>query len=192
MTTVRQIITRALGELLYLAEGETPTAGQASDSLDALNSLIASWRNEGMMIAFPTGTNWRGEWDERLSYAVNDSVSRNGSLYVCSTAHESVQSNRPGVSINGGTYWTAFNDTLLTLDATFPLPAQFERGVVSLLAVELGPTFGKDPSPFTQRKASDGKTALLAAYMPIAPVGVDVGLTRLPSNVWPYNVGTVS
>ena len=167
MSTVRQIITRALGELLYLAEGESPTAGQASDSLDALNSLIASWRTEGMMIAFPNTTNWRGEWVERTAYAANDSVSRNGSVYTCSTAHESSQSTKPGVSIYGADYWTAYSDTVLTLNSTFPLPAQFERGVISMLAVELGPMFGKEP------------------------VSADPGITRLPSNVWPYNVGDV-
>lgn len=192
MTTVRTLITRALGELLYIAEGETPTAGQSADGLFTVNNMVAAWRTESIMITFPASTNWRGVWETRTAYAVNDCVNVAGVLYTCTTAHTSSTSDRPIGSPDAATYWTVNTDTVLALDDQFPLPAQFERGVISLLALELASQYNVQPSALTVRKASEGKTAIMAAYMPITPVGVDAGLTRMPSQVWPYNVGTVS
>lgn len=192
MTTARQLIVRALGELQYFPEGESPSAGAVSDGLDALNALIASWHTESIIIAYPPATNWRGEWAERTVYAVNDSVSRSGNTYTCSTAHTASITDKPGVSQNGDTYWTLYAETPLTLSSSLPFPAPFERGVTSMLAVELGPMFGVDPSPLTLKKASDGKTALIAAYMQIQPVRVDNGLIRMPSQIWPYNIDLIT
>lgn len=192
MTTARQIIVRAIGELMYFPEGDEPSAGSVADGLTALNGLIASWQTEGIIINYPTGTNWRGEWYERAVYAVNDSISIGGATYRCILVHTASNYDRPGASANWSTYWTYYAETALTLTSTFPLPTPFERGVVSLLAIELAPAFGVEPSKYTSKKASDGKTALLAAYMPLSPVRIDNGLIRMPSQIWPYNVDIVS
>ena len=192
MATVREIITRALGELLYIAEGETPSATTMRDGLNSFNSLIASWHTQGMLIGFPAGTNWKADWTVNTAYSVNDAVNRSGNFYTCIAAHTSSYNDKPGVSIDTATYWTPNTETALTLDSAFPLPAAYERGLIAILAVEFAPMFGMQPSPFTMKKASEGETALLAAFLPIQPVNIDAGLTRMPSQIWPYNVGTVS
>ena len=188
MTTARDIVTRALGELLYIASGESPTASDAKDGLNALNDLIASWRTEGMLISYPPSVNWRGEWQVNTAYASNDGVSRSGMPYTCLVAHISSFNDKPGTSENTATYWTVTTDTDYTLDDTFTLPRVYHRGVIAMLAIEMAPAFQMTPSPGTIAKASQGKTALLAAFMPIQPVGVDAGLIRLPSQTWPVNV----
>jgi hypothetical protein len=191
MTTARDIVVRALGELNYFPEGEDPTAGSVRDGLIALNAMIASWQTESMQIFFPSATTYKGDWAERIVYSVGDSVARTGTLYTCIVAHTSSVNDRPGVAINQATYWTAYVPTELELTTTFPFPAQFERGMTSMLAVEMSPMFGVEPSAFTEKRASEGKTALLAAYMPINPVRVDNGLIRMPSQIWPYNVDVI-
>ena len=192
MTTARTIVTRALSELMYFAEGETPSAAAVADGLTALNSLMASWHTEGILWNFPPGTTWKKDWAVNITYSVNDSVARSGNTYTCTTAHLSSLNDKPGVSPDWADYWTLYAETPLTISSTFPLDAAYERGVVSMLAVELAPQFGKDPSPFTLRKASDGKTQIIAAFMPINPVSVDAGLTRMPSQIWPYNIDQIT
>jgi hypothetical protein len=191
MTTARDIVVRALGELSYFPEGEDPSAGSVRDGLIALNAMIASWQTEGMQIYFPSGTTHKGDWAERIVFSVGDSVARTGTFYTCILGHTSSVNDRPGVAINSATYWTAYVPTALELATTFPFPAQFERGITSMLAVEVSPMFGVEPSNLTEKRASEGKTALLAAYMPINPVRVDNGLIRMPSQIWPYNVDII-
>lgn len=50
MTTARTIIKRALQKNGVLTKGETPSGDEASDGLDALNDLIASWSNDSLLI----------------------------------------------------------------------------------------------------------------------------------------------
>ena len=61
-----------------------------------------------------------------------------------------------------------------------------------MLAVEMAPGFSVPVSAQTEKKASAGLTALMAAYMPITNVRVDYGITRMPSQIWPYNIDQVS
>lgn len=54
MTTALDIIQRALRTINVLGDGETASASQAQDALDALNDVIASWSNENLMIYVTT------------------------------------------------------------------------------------------------------------------------------------------
>lgn len=192
MTTARDIVTRALSELRVVAAGETPSADDLAAGLDALNAMIAAWRTESIYITFPASTNWRGEWDTRVVYAVDDAVSRNGTCCTCTVAHTSSYYDMPIGSPNWASYWSLSSFTELAAGDTFPIPAQFERGVTAMLAVEIAPQFGTEPSPLTMRRASEGKTALFAAYMQITPARVDNGLIRMPSQIWPYNIDQIT
>ena len=197
MTTVRQIVTRAFGELMYLAEGETPSAQSMQDGVTAFNAMLANWRTMGMIIpdapGFPASSNWRGDWASNTVYAVDDGVCRSGSTYKCKAVHtSSLYNDKPGVSPNWATYWDFVASLELTQDDTVPLDLMFHRGLVSLLAIELAPTFGVAPSKQTEKKASEGMTSLLAAFLPINPVRADNGIIRMPSQIWPYNIDQVS
>lgn len=50
MTTARKIIARALTKIGVLADGETPTASMASNALDDLNDMVASWSTSPLLI----------------------------------------------------------------------------------------------------------------------------------------------
>lgn len=192
MTTARQIIRRAVKELMYLAEGEDPSAETVSDGLDMLNGMIASWHHQGLMIFYPPGKTWVGDWKNNTTYAVNDAVSRNGNTYYCTTAHVSSINDEPGPSANWGTYWTLYAETPMTLDSTLAFDASHERGIVALLAVEMSPSFNLTPSPLTMRKADEGMTALYGAFYRVPLAQIDPGITRMPSQIWPYQIPSVA
>lgn len=50
MTTARDIIKRALQANGVLTKGESPSGDEASDALNSLNSLIASWSNDSLLL----------------------------------------------------------------------------------------------------------------------------------------------
>lgn len=50
MTTGLEIITKAMQKIGVLIKSESPSSDEASDGLDALNDLIASWSTESMLI----------------------------------------------------------------------------------------------------------------------------------------------
>jgi hypothetical protein len=181
MTTARQIVTRALRELMYMQEGESPSAQSITDGLDALNGLLASFHNQGMLIFYPPGKTWIGDWSQATDYAIDDAVSRNGSTYYCTLAHTSSVDDQPGSSANWATYWTLYAETPMTLSSTFPLDVSQERGVIALLAVELAPMFGVEPSPLTFAKSKDGMNALYGQFFRVPEVAADSGLTRMTS-----------
>lgn len=47
--TIRDLVKGSLRLLGVLASGEEPTAAEAEDALNSLNSMIGSWRNERLM-----------------------------------------------------------------------------------------------------------------------------------------------
>lgn len=192
MTTARQIVTRALKLVMYTAEGETPSAESADDALAALNSLMASWHNNGLLVFYPPGSNWLGEWKKNYVYAVGDGVNRNGATYSCSVAHTSSANDLPGSSPNWGSYWTLYAETPMTLASTFPLDASHERGVQALLAVDLAPMFNLEVSPLVMRMAADGMNGIYGQYFKVPEAASDPGITRMPSQIWPYSIPSVS
>ena len=50
MSTAQDIIDRALRLCGVIASGESPTATESADALEALNAMIDSWRNEKLMV----------------------------------------------------------------------------------------------------------------------------------------------
>jgi hypothetical protein len=54
MTIALDIINRALSTINVLGDGETATAAQAQDALDALNDVLEGWSTENLMVYVPT------------------------------------------------------------------------------------------------------------------------------------------
>lgn len=52
MSTNTEIITDALRLLKVLAEGETPSAEQASDALRRMNQMLATWEVDGVVLGY--------------------------------------------------------------------------------------------------------------------------------------------
>jgi hypothetical protein len=191
MTTARQIVTRALKELMYMQEGESPSAEAISDGLDALNGMLASWHNDGLLIFYPPGKNWLGDWRANYVYAVDDAVAVGGGTYTCTVGHTSTANDLPGASPNYASYWTLYAETPMTLDSTFPLGAHHERGVIALLAIDIAPMFNVQPDPLTFLKSKDGMAGIYGQYFHVPNASVDAGITRMPSQIWPYSISPV-
>ncbi len=51
------------------------------------------------------GITWQGSWTTATSYIVDDTVTENGSSYICTTAHTSTANDEPGVGGSWTTYW---------------------------------------------------------------------------------------
>lgn len=186
MTTAREIVTAALEELLYFPAEETPAAVDVKTMLAYLNRMMAAWPAEGIVVSYPTGTNWRGYWSEKTSYANNDAVLREGFVYRCFGDHTSTLDDAPGVSVNWATYWTEYAYTALTLESTFPLSMAYEEGIISMLAMRGAPAFSVTPTQMTADRARDGWQKISAAYMRTPVPIFDPALTRLPSRRGPY------
>jgi hypothetical protein len=188
MTTIRDIVTDALHELRYLPSDQQPSAGDAAAALRYYNRMVASWRNQGVTIGYPTVTTWKREWKLQALYAAGDGILNGGNAYVCSTEHTATLDNEPGRSIDGALYWDATAATVATLDSTFPLETQFEDAAITLLAVMLAPSYSISIEEDTKRRARDGWIAITARYMRTPEAQFDPALVRVPSRRWPYSV----
>ena len=50
MATARDVVKRALQKIGALVKSEAPSADEASDGLNALNNMLGSWTNDGLLI----------------------------------------------------------------------------------------------------------------------------------------------
>lgn len=50
MTPVRTLITQSLKDLGAIAVGETPTAEESNDALEALNQMVETWQTESLVV----------------------------------------------------------------------------------------------------------------------------------------------
>lgn len=69
----------------------------------------------------------------------------------------------------------------LGLDSPFTLDDKHVRGAKALLAMEVAPDFGKDPSASVIQAADAGWRALLDEYNEPTEVGVDEALLLIPT-----------
>jgi hypothetical protein len=131
MTTVRTLITQAVKDLGAIAVGETPTADEIQDGLEALNQLLGTWQTEALMVyamrqevfTLPTGQAFYtigagGDINTARPVSVDSAYMRSSNtndleIYVCRSYQDYADIVSKGV-----------NSTLITavyLDATFPL-----------------------------------------------------------------------
>jgi len=50
MSTARDVVKRSLQKIGVLVKSEAPSADEASDGLNALNNMLGSWTNDGLLI----------------------------------------------------------------------------------------------------------------------------------------------
>lgn len=126
LQTRNQIINRALRIIGVVAQGETPSAEQYSESTVALNALLLSLSNEDIKL-------WKREWLTKTLTASTVITGTDGLNYTCIRSHTSSAANMPITGTEWTMYWkqtgvsgvawvtatayTAIGDFLLDADA---------------------------------------------------------------------------
>lgn len=193
MSTLNDICGDALRELRVTTIGEDAAAEDAAIALRYYNRMMAAFANQGMILSYPTVTNWRGPWKSATTYNPGDGVVDGGHTYVCILSHTSSFDHEPGASYDGSTYWSVTLYVPLALADTFPLPVEFEEPVIALLARRISNAFGKDISamPDLVDRSKTGEAMLSGYYARVGDATVDNALIITPARRRPY-VGPIN
>lgn len=187
MTTVLDICERALDEIAWRGPDETISAEDAATCVTALNGLLRGLSRQGVVISYPSGKTWKGRWRAATSYAVDDAVLINGTVYVCTAAHTSdgpiAPTNRPGSSPSWATYWSRTSTTALVTTDTLTVDEGLEEGLAAMLAERIAPAFGQPVSPLTHQKAREGSDAFWATYNPDSDQELESTLTTISTSI---------
>jgi hypothetical protein len=58
--------------------------------------------------------------------------------------------------------------------------------------MDLAPMFNVPISPRVEQMARDGMAGIYGQYFKVPEASADPGITRMPSQIWPYSVASVS
>ena len=208
MTTVRDVVQRAHRRLMLSASGETLSAADASDGLDALNELIYAWPASGVDTLHQGFTlNDRFAFfvpPEALNSTTMDAISYAG-LWNATTntpALASAQGTRGAVYRVGTAGATALDglnawaiDDFLVFDGTAWLKGLSSNrhlgATTALLALRIANDFGMQPPAVVAQDANDGWDTLLADFVKVPDASFDRALTRMPSRRWPQSISSI-
>lgn len=216
MTTARDVVTRALKRMGLIASDRTPSAQDASDTLDGLNEMLAMWAANGVnTLAEPFGLDdafvffvppeklysttldmlvLAGDWDASgNSPALASGYGAEGTVYRVTTAGTS--------SLDGLAAWAVDDYAVLgrRIDASGKAPTSLYwqkgmssgrhlGGTIALLAKRMASEFGSKLAPEVAEAADSGWRTLLSDYTRAPNASFDPALTRLPSRRWPYSI----
>lgn len=160
MTTCRTIITRSLQLARVVGIGRDPRATESDLGLEVLQGMYDAMFADGMfgrLTDYYATANYTAEEGQRIiadgaTITVPDVITNDGDprtprdLAAIAIITDTDELN---YVFSGGRWELASN---LTLDSTAPLATRDTIGLASLLAIELGATFGKEPLPATIRR----------------------------------------
>jgi hypothetical protein len=196
MITARDVVVRALTRLRIVAPGEAVPAHLAAQGLASLNAMRAAWQNSGIFITIPefvltdefwffvpaksvAALTYKGSWNASTDTpALASAIGARGDAYRVTVAG--------AVSLSGLTPWIA-GQVFVSDGAVWTRGETSDRlhqAVIDLLAVQIAPDFGRDPSPYIQRSAEDGWNSILAAFVRAPTATFDRGLVDLPARRW--------
>lgn len=182
MATVRDIVTRSLRRIREIGSGEDPNAEDAALGLDMLNAMILRWAGQGVDAKYTAldlddtftffvppadatsevidALSYQGTWNALTNTpTLASSDGTRGYFYLVATAG--------GTDLDDVTSWVV-NDYAVYSGTEWLKSinsSRFEQAVIDLLAVELAPDFGKEPSGVVLRSASQGWTQIQAAFI---------------------------
>lgn len=182
MATVLDIVSRALRRNRILSAGESADADDAATCLEFLNSMILRWQSAGVdakytalaladtFTFFVPPADATGEVIDRLDYqgawnastnspVLADGTGTKGYYYKVTTAGSTTLDDVTSWAVNDYAVFDGAN-WLQSINSS-----RFDQAVVDLLAIEIGPDFGKDPAPALVKSARDGWTQIQAAYI---------------------------
>lgn len=182
MTTANDIITRALRRIRVVDASEALPAEDAALALDMLNSMILNWPSQGVQSYYTalalsdtfaffvppadaTGEvidllNYRGVWNASTnSPTLADGTGTKGYFYKVTTAGSTTLDDVTSWAVNDYAVFDGEN-WLQSINSS-----RFEQAVIDMLATQVAPDFGKDPSPLVLRGAATGWAQIQAAYI---------------------------
>lgn len=184
-TTASEAITRALKRASIVAAGESPSAVELADGLDALNEMLDGWSADGLATADVTlaatvtsGDDEITDLESTSDLAVGMHVT--GSGIPASTKIESIDSP---TQITLDQNATASGTSVSLSFTALPFDAEHTGGIIAMLAVRLCEDYGKAPGPVLLRDADRGETRLAAAFLHVPKAVFDPALTRTPSQI---------
>ena len=201
MATVRNLIERALRRIRELPAGETAAAEDADLALDILNGMLHRWKGQNVDTLWSDGAlgdtftifvppvdataeviaalDYQGTWDASAnSPALATGTGTKGYFYKVATAGSTTLDDVTSWAVNDyavfdGGVW------LKSID-----PLRFHNAIIDLLALEICPDFGKEPSQVLARSAQMGWSQILAAYIKPQAAGWDASLTHTYARPW--------
>lgn len=199
MTTARDIVGRMLRRLRIVASGEAIPAHLAANGLASLNAMLADWQNSGVYMP-NTAFALNDEFWFFVPSKTTDSATI-GALDYQGTWNASTDtpslSLAPGlmgdayrVSVAGATTlsgtltpWTV-GQTLVSTGKVWLRgddSSRFDQAVVDLLAVQVAPDYGREPSPIVIRSADNGWSSILSSFIRSPNASFDGALVYTPS-----------
>lgn len=214
MSTVRDIVTRALRRLRIVERSEDPHAADTSLGLDALNDMFYAWSRNGVD-TLHQGFELADTFVFWVPPAVIDPTT--GAASTATTIADQVtyagtwdaSTNTPTLASGAGTTGAVYRvsvagstvlddlssysvDDFIVFNGTEWLKGRSSRphdqAVAAMLAVRLSGDFGVEVPAGAARDADDGWDTLLADFVHVPDAAFDRALTRLPSRRWPYSV----
>lgn len=178
MATVRTVVQTALRKTRIIASGETPSADEANDGLQALQSLYTSWVSGGLFGRLTNkiaDTEYTAGENERIKVGPNGSVllpetvedewsdgrlPRNRAVVVVVNPQDDTTETHLYDAGSGG--WIALD--ALDLESEAPLSNRDVDGLASCLAEALAEDYGTDVGPYTLRRSAAFRTALANSF----------------------------
>jgi len=199
VATARDIVVRALQRLRIVASGEAVPAHLASQGLDSLNAMLADWQNSGVYMsntafaladefwfivpskatdaATIADLDYQGTWNASTDTpSLSAAPGLRGDAYRVSVAGATILSGTltpwtvGQTVISTGTKWLRGDDS-----------SRFHQAVVDLLAIQIAPDHGREPSEMIQRSARDGWHSILSSFLRSPDAAYDPALVYTPA-----------
>lgn len=198
MSTARDIVVRALQRLRIIASGEAVPAHLAADGLASLNAMLASWPAQGV---FMSGSEFALN-DEFWFFVPSVDMTSSTIRDLEYLGGWNASTDVPALSESAGERGDAYRVTVAGTTALGILTPwvvgdviasdgkqwlkgyssrRFERAVIDLLAVEIAPNHGREPSPELYRASARGWRSILAAFIHAPPAQFDSALVMTTS-----------
>lgn len=160
MATIRDAVTRGLQWAGVVALGRDPRAAEAGVGLEAVQSLLDQWMQDGMfgcLVDVYKTANYTASEYERVTSPSSITVTK--PTYI-DNERRSPFELAPIVTVLNGvqtnyvfTQGAWLNLTGLTLDSDLPLEHYGRRGFEAMVGVKLCETFGLEPRPVMANEA---------------------------------------
>ncbi len=185
MATVRSVVTTALRKLRVVYTGRNPTASEAQDGLESLQSFYDEWVSSNKRLTpYIVTAAYTAEEDQRLQNASDYTITYPTTVEDRATGEDrpvhdrsvvvDVRSTGPVAKVYSAQDGAWQQLSGLTLDSEAPFSERGKDGLACVLALRLADDYGKQPTQATIRSAGFFLSTLsLKLDGPYRPVEAD-------------------